>query len=129
MSFKKLVILAVPSLALGLLLLGDVNAAAISVKCTMTGTSRSSVSVVGTSLSGSNYVIVGSGGHGYKSGIKTASTTGVLVFKFDSNATAIAAGATPIPATFIKDLRVEGYIRKAVTHRLIAAIAAPCTAK
>jgi hypothetical protein len=129
MRFKKLVSLAVTSLALGLLLLSDVNAAAISVKCTLTGASRSSVSVVGTGLSGSNYVIVGSGGHGYKSGIKIADATGVLAFKFDSNATAIAAGAAPIPAAFIKDLRVEGYIRKAVTHRWIAAIAANCSAK
>ncbi|NOS73451.1 MAG: hypothetical protein HOP36_02685 [Methyloglobulus sp.] len=129
MGFKKLVGAVVTFLALSIFLLGDVNAAAISVKCTVTGASRSSVSVVGTGLSGNNYVIVGSGGRGYKSGIKTAGTTGVLVFNFDSNPAAIAAGATPIPATFIKNLRVEGFIRKAVTHRWIAAIAANCTAK
>jgi hypothetical protein len=112
-----------------LLKLNDASAATISVKCTDTGTIRSSVSVVGAGISGNNYAIVFSGGKAYKSVVKATRLNGTQVFNFDSNATAILNGATPIPASFIQELRVEGYLRQAATHRFVGAIAAICIAK
>ncbi len=116
-------------LAFSLIELKVSSAATITVKCTDTGTTRSSISVVGAGISGSNYVIVVSGVRAYKSIVKATRLNGTQAFNFDSNRTAILAGATPISASFIQGLRVEGYLRQAVTHKLIGAIAGICTAK
>jgi hypothetical protein len=128
MSLKKILGLLV-ILTLSLIELNESCAATITVKCTDTGTSRSRIAVVGAGISGSNYVIVVSGERAYKSVVKATRLNGTQVFNFDSNATAILNGATPVTASFIQGLRVEGYLRQAVTHKLIGAIAAICIAK
>ncbi len=106
-----------------------VGAATITVKCTKYGTTRSSVSVAGAGITGRNYVIVASGGKAYLSGVKATKLDGTQVFNFDSNGTAITNGATRIPAIFIQGLRVDGYLRQALTHKLVGAIGAICVAK
>jgi hypothetical protein len=127
MNLKKLATFEV--LVLSLIMLGEVNAAGISVRCGVTGVSRSNTTVVGSGLRGRYYAIVASGGHAFKSPVKASNIKGVVVFSFDSYPTIIAAGATRIPAAFIQDLRVEGYIRQDITHRLVSAIAANCVAR
>ncbi len=128
MSLKKLLVI-VWLFTLNLCLVNKVNAATISLRCTDTGTSRSSVSLAAAGISGRNYAIVFSGGKAYKSNIKVTRINGGQVFNFDSNIYAIEGGATQIPASFIQELRVEGYLREATTHRFVAAIAAICTVK
>ena len=128
MNLKKLEFYFVIVLLLGSFMVGKVNAEAIGLSCVDTGTSRSSLTVVGTGLTGSHYVIVASNGIGYKSALKIAGSTGRLVFKFDSNSTAVEQGATYVPAAFIKNLRAVAYLRRS-NHTLVAGIMAICTAK
>lgn len=129
MSFNKLAGVTVTALVFGLLMLGEVNAAALSVKCGVTGASRSNITIAGSGLRGRYYAIAGSGGRGYKSPVKATNVNGVLVFNFDSHPAMVAAGATRITATFIKDLFVAGFIRKEFTHELVAAIATKCISR
>ncbi len=111
-------------------MLEDVNAASISVKCETRGTSRSKISVDGAGLKGVYYAIVSSGTVSYRSKLpnKTATSSGEIEFDFDSNSSDIKAGATAIPATFIKGSTVYGYLRQS-NNVLIGTMKAICLAK
>jgi hypothetical protein len=64
--------------------------------------SRSKISVDGTNLAAGSYgAQVGSGGNTAASGLQAA-VSGEVEFDFDSDPGDVAAGATPIPATFIQ---------------------------
>ena len=127
MGYKKFVSRAKAVIMLCLIVEGDLQAAAASVSCTRFGSTRSIASVAGAGIGiGNYYAIAASGGKAYKTGIKPANSLGRVSFTFDSNAT---GGTTRIPANFIQGQRVDGYIRQAVTNRLIAAIGAICIAK
>jgi hypothetical protein len=126
MNFKKVAGLAVTALALNLSILGDVNAASIRVKCEVRDTSRSKVSVDGAGLSGKYFARVYSGGIWKSSRVKAANSSHEVEFDFDSNSNDIKAGATAIPATYIKGGKVVGSIRRAGTNALIGSVGAAC---
>jgi hypothetical protein len=127
MGFNKLTSMATAVFMLFVIVEADLQAAAASVSCTRVGSARSIASVVGSSIGAGNfYAIAASGGKAYKAVIKPANSLGRVGFIFDSNAT---AGTARIPANFIQGMRVDGYIRQALTNRLIAAIGAICIAK
>ncbi len=129
MNFKKLAGLTVTSLALGLVILGDANAAGIRVRCEV-GASRSKASVDGSAVTGVFYATVKSGGKTVKSkNLRADPINREVEFDFDSNPRDIAAGATAIPSNFIKNTRVVGSIYRASTGALIASAGADCRAR
>jgi hypothetical protein len=131
MTFNKVAGLVISILAFNLAALEEVNAASISVKCETRGTSRSKVSVDGAGLTGSFYAIV------YSPGVvavkskapKTANASHQVEFDFDSDPSNIAAGATKISPTFIKNKTVYGYIRRLSNNYLEGVMKATCQAK
>jgi hypothetical protein len=130
MGFKKIVGLAVTALALNLIILADANAATISVKCEVRGTSRSKISVDGAGLTGTFYARVTSGVVTKQSkATMIADSSHEVEFDFDSNPNDVKAGATAIPAAFIKSNKVIGYIRRSGTNAIVGAIGATCKAK
>ena len=128
MDNKKLSRIVISLFTASLVVPLNANAATISARCSITGASRSSISVAVTGISGYYYIIVGSGVSGYKSPVKLLRPGVVTVYNFDSNLAAVP-GATYISPSFIKNLRVDNYLRQSVTHRLDGAIAARCTAR
>jgi hypothetical protein len=85
------------------------SAADVTVRCEKR-THRSSASIDGKNLAGGFYRAV------LKSGSKTARSAfdqairAEAAFDFDSNPNDISLGATPIPANFIVDGQVRGYL-------------------
>jgi hypothetical protein len=131
MIFNKVAGLVISILAFNLAILEDVSAASISVKCETRGTSRSKVSVDGAALTGSFYAIVYSPGSvAVKSKAPlTANASHQVEFDFDSDPSNIAAGATKISPTFIKNKTVYGYIRRVSNNNLEGVVKATCQAK
>lgn len=85
------------------------SAATVDVRCEKR-THRSSASIDGRNLAGGFYRAV------LKSGTKTVRSNfdqaigHEVAFDFDSNPNDISLGATPIPANFIVDGQVRGYL-------------------
>jgi hypothetical protein len=101
------------------------QAADVDVKCEKRS-NRSKVSIDGNNLaSGSYRAVVSSGTRGATSGFET--TVGDEVeFDFDSAPNDIAEGATAIPANFITDGRVKGYLVNSVGARVTPVVTATC---
>jgi hypothetical protein len=101
------------------------------VKCETRGTTRSKISVDGAGLTGTFYAIVYSPpGSAVRSKVSLkADSSHEVEFDFDSNPADIAAGATKIPATFIKNKTAYGYIRRASDNVLMGALKATCVAR
>jgi hypothetical protein len=101
------------------------TAADVQVKCEKRS-NRSKASVDGSNLADGSYRAV------LKSGTSTArtgfqATIGDEVgFDFDSRAADIADGATAIPADFIVDGRVRGYLLDASGRRVTSVVTATC---
>ncbi len=106
----------------------EANSAVLSASCTKYGTSRSSVSVVATGLNGYYYIVIISGALAYRSPAKWVKAGALTVYNFDSNITAVP-GATYISPAFIKNLRVDNYMRQSGTARMDANLIAFCKAK
>jgi hypothetical protein len=126
MKFNKTATLAITTLALNLSLLADVNAASLGVKCEVQN-GRSKVSVDGSGLRGSFQATVTSGGVTVTSVPQAADpVTREVEFDFDSNRADIAAGATAIPRTFIKNAQVTGSIYVVNGTSPVASVATVC---
>ena len=101
------------------------SAADVEVRCEKRA-SRSKASVDGSNLRSGQYRAV------LKSGTRTArspydQTIGDEVeFDFDSNQNDIAEGASPIPANFIVDGRVKGYLVDSNNVRVTPIVTAIC---
>jgi hypothetical protein len=121
MNFKTLTGLAVTTLALNLSILGDVNAASVGVKCEVRS-GRAKISVDGA----------GYGAGLYRARVEKSGTAlvwtknlkrpvaGEVEFDYDSNRADIGAGATAIPATYIKNGTVVTgriYSYNSTTHK------------
>ena len=126
MNHKNALGFAVTALALTLSLLGDANAASVSAKCEVRGTSRSRISVDGAGLRGSYFARVYSGGVWKSSKVKSTDSDNEVEFDFDSKPDDIKAGATAIPANFIKSAKVIGTIRKSGSNALIGSVITNC---
>ncbi|MEQ1739665.1 MAG: hypothetical protein ABL884_07135 [Methyloglobulus sp.] len=131
MAFNKIAGLVISILALNMGILEDASAASISVKCETRGTSRSKASVDGAGLTGTFYAILYSPGSGAvkSKAPKTANVSHQVEFDFDSYPPDIAAGATKISPTFIKNKTVYGYIRRVSNNYLEGVMKATCQAK
>ncbi len=130
MYLKKIILLSLAGIAFNTNLINNVYAGTISVKCETRGTSRSKISIDGGGLTGTFYARVTSGGVTKQSKTaKTANAYHQVEFDFDSNASDIAAGATAIPANYIKKNSVIGYIRRSGTNAIVGAIGATCRIK
>ena len=126
MNFKKVFGLTVSTLALSMAILGDANAAGVSVKCEARN-NRSKASVDGSGVRGTYYAKLTSGGATVKSKNQVADpVTREVEFDFDSNPRDIAAGATKISSTFIKGASVVGTIFNASTNAAVASAKADC---
>ena len=101
------------------------SAADVQVTCEKRN-SRSRASVDGSNLAGGSYRAV------LKSGTKTARSTPAAAigdeaeFDFDSNPNDVAEGASPIPANFISDGRVRGYLINQSGQRVTPIVTAIC---
>jgi len=101
------------------------RAADVEVRCEKRG-NRSRASVDGNNLTTGSYRAV------LKSGDRTARTPFAqaigdeVEFDFDSRAGDIAAGAAAIPANFIVDGRVQGYLVNASGARVTPVVTAIC---
>jgi len=101
------------------------SAADVEVRCEKRG-SRSKASVDGNNLRSGQYKAV------LKSGTRTARTDfdqtigDEIEFDFDSNRNDIAEGATAIPANFIVDGRVRGYLVNTSNQRVTPIVTAIC---
>ena len=132
MTFKNQLSFALLALTLATGALNDVSASSISVKCETRGTTRSKISVDGTGLTGTFYAIVLSPPNtAVRSKLpnKTADSNHEVQYDFDSNPADIAAGATKISPTYIRNHTVFGYIRRSSDGRLFGAMQATCSAK
>ncbi len=126
MNFKNTIGLTVSVLALSLVVLGDANAAGVSVKCEV-GKGRSKASVDGSGVRGTYVAKLRSGGVTRTSKPQTADpVTNEVEFDFDSRPNDIRAGATAIGANFIKSGKVTGGIYAASNGALIAQAGATC---
>lgn len=102
-----------------------VSAADVEVKCEKRS-NRSRASVDGSSLTAGSYRAV------LKSGTRTVrSAFSVAIgdeaqFDFDSNPADVAEGATQIPANFIVDGRVRGYLVNESSQRVTPIVLAIC---
>lgn len=100
-------------------------AADVEVKCEKRA-NRSRASVDGSSLTAGSYRAV------LKSGTKTVRSAFAVAigdeaqFDFDSNPADIAEGATQIPANFIVDGRVRGYVVNDTSQRVTPITLAIC---
>jgi hypothetical protein len=135
MTFNKTIGLSIAILALNFGFLQNLNAGII-VKCETRGISRSKVSVDGTGLpNGAYYAIAYSPlpttnfvRSKLPNKIASSSNKHQVEFDFDSDPSNVAAGATKISPTFIKNRAVYGYIRTS-TGAPVAALRATCVAK
>lgn len=115
MALKKAIAAIITVLAVTMGILADANAASVTVKCETRGTTRSKISVDGTGLVGTYYALVYSPGSipsTVQSKASKTAVSGEVEFDFDSNPADIAAGATKISPTFIKNHTVIGQIRR-----------------
>ncbi len=130
MNFKKIIGLVVTTLALNIIILGDVNAASVTAKCTVKA-NRSKISVDADGLGNGSYRASARSGTSaavYSKNLKTP-VGDEVEFDFDSNTADIKAGATAIPVNFIKGNRVVGNIYKrnsTGTLSLVGSVGATC---
>lgn len=131
MNIRTFLALVLTTLALNLVLFNQSLASTIRVKCEVRKSAplRSKISVDGAGLSGKFYAQVKSGGVIKNSGNKNTDSANEVQFDFDSSPSDIAAGATAIPAKFIQNNTVYGYIRRAVTFELVGSAKATCNVK
>jgi hypothetical protein len=132
MAFKKITGLIIAILALNFGFLENLSAATISVTCETRGTTRSKVSINGAGLTGVFYAIAYSpGGGAVRSRLPnlTANASHQVEFDFDSNPSDIAAGATRVLPTFIKNHTVYGYIRRVSNNTIEGVMKATCRAR
>lgn len=124
MNLKKVIGLAVTTLALNMSIMGDVYAG-IDVKCAG-GVSRSKASVDGRSLANAKYIASVKSGTAAEKFSKNSQrpVAGEVEFDFDSNPADVKAGATAIPATFIKNHSVLGKIYRLNANGTKTAVAA-----
>lgn len=129
MSFKNVLGIAVATLVLNMSVLGDANAKTFTVKCKKTA-GRSQVSVDDTGLVRALYrAKVSSGGVTVPSKNLKIPVAGEVEFDFDSNNADVLAGATRIPAGFIKNNRVVGSVLRRNsngTFTVVSSMAAIC---
>ena len=129
MKSNKIVSLAVTTLALGMCLLADANAAGVDVKCEVRN-GRSKVSVDGSGLSGDYTATVTSNGISVSSESQTADpVTREVEFDFDSNRADIRAGATEIARDFLSSGQVIGSITAVGGASPVASAGATCRRK
>jgi hypothetical protein len=129
-SCLKTVGTAITILALNAGIMSDANAITMRVRCETRGLTRSKISVDAASIRGVFYAVVSSGGKYYKSKApKATNSANQVEFDFDSYPPDIRAGATAIPATFIKNRTVYAYIRQNSNNVLVGAVKAICTAR
>jgi hypothetical protein len=131
MNFNKALGLAVTTLALNMVILGDANAASVDVKCLRT-VSRSKISVDGAGLGAGLYRARSQSGTSVAwSKAFQRPIRGEVEFDFDSNLNDVRAGATAIPRAFIVGNTVNGriYSYNPTTRRyaLRASITEVCT--
>jgi hypothetical protein len=123
MTFSKLI--AVTALASLAFVAVGASAADVDVRCEKRS-NRSKASVDGSNLASGQYRAV------LKSGTRTArspydQTIGdEIEFDFASNPNDIAEGATAIPADFIVDGRVRGYLVNSSNQRVTPIVTAIC---
>jgi hypothetical protein len=134
MTFKKIAGLAVTTLALNMIILSDVSATSVDVKCETRGTSRSKISIDGNGFGAGLYRARAQSGTGVVwSKAFLRPVAGEVEFDFDSNAADIRAGATALSPTFIKNRSVNGriysYNSTLRTYTLRASITESCTTK
>jgi hypothetical protein len=125
LSFKSFISIVITTLLLSLAIVGDVQAAGISVSCEVRGLERSKVKVKGRGLPrGKYFAKILSGGVWVKSG-KKAATGRQVEFEFDSHDDE-GPSVTLISPRFIQNLTVLGLIRDAKTNRLIGKFSSSC---
>jgi hypothetical protein len=134
MNLKRIAGLAVATLALNMIILSDVSAASVDVKCETRGTSRSKVSIDGSGFGAGLYKARAQSGTAVVwSIVSLHPVAGEVEFDFDSNAADIRAGATAISPTFIKNNSVTGniysYNSTLRTFTLRASITERCRAR
>ena len=133
MDFKKMAGLALTAAAFNLTLLTSAQAISVEVKCEVRS-NRSKISVDGKGYVGGLYragVFSGTGVAWAKAFKRPIA--GQLEFDFDSNPADVAAGATFIPATFIKNRTVNGriysYNPTTRVYRLLGSVSNTCSIK
>jgi hypothetical protein len=123
MSLKRLV-LASALASLAFVSFGA-SAADVEVRCEKR-TNRSKASIDGSNLASGTYrAVLRSGGKDVRSRPEAAVGDEVQ-FDFDSNPNDVAEGARAIPADFIVDGRVRGYIINASNQRVTPVVVAMC---
>jgi hypothetical protein len=128
MCIKKLLGNIAIAVALNLSILGSANAVGLGASC-FVSKSRSSISIVGTGMSGAYWAIVLSGDVAKGSKAKLANANGIVRFFFDSDPAAILRGATKIPVGYIKNAYVIVRIRRAGSNVLIGAVGPRCVVR
>ena len=127
-KYKSTFILAT-ILFVGMGFFSEAGAVTIRVKCDVWTKSplQSKASVDGYGLTGKFYAQVKSGGVIKSSKVQAADSNHEIDFDFDSKKSSVNQGATEIPATFIKNNYLIGYIRRSDTKVIVAAASATCT--
>ena len=121
MSQNYLLRLFISILALNFPILEVADAASTTVKCEVRvrAIARSKINIKLTGLSGSYYGLAYSPG---SIGVTTKPKTAVasqVEFEFDSDPYEIATGSTKIPANFIKNRLVYGWVRRTSDKLLV----------
>jgi hypothetical protein len=101
------------------------QAADVKVSCEKRS-NRSKVSIDGNNLAAGSYRAVAQSGTRKVTSAADTADGDEAEFDFDSNANDIAEGATAIPANFIVDGRVKGYLLNASGARVTPVVTATC---
>lgn len=101
------------------------QAADVKVSCEKRS-NRSKVSIDGNNLAAGSYRAVAQSGTRKATSDADTAIGDEVEFDFDSNAADIAEGATAIPANFIVDGRVKGYLLNASGARVTPVVTATC---
>jgi hypothetical protein len=113
MNVKKVVGIIITTLAVNVFFMADASAESIRLRCESRGTARAKISVDGRGFATNKVYRASVTSGGVTIGSKTAKRPGVnheVGFDFDSDRGDIAAGATAIPKTFIKNNVVSASI-------------------
>jgi hypothetical protein len=101
------------------------QAADVKISCEKRS-NRSKVSIDGNNLVAGAYRAVALSGAKKVTSTAAAADGDEAEFDFDSNAADIAEGATAIPANFVVDGRVKGYLLNAAGARVTPVVTAIC---
>ena len=129
MALKKIVLLALVSMALNMGWWADANAGSLSLTCRIDGHgTRSVIKLRGTGLRGKYYAKLFSGDNFMQAQDRAVDSNGVIEFKFDSDPNVIAnnPSATEIAPNFITKKEVAGVLRRTGTFARIGAIRTRC---